>query len=121
MLLLTNQQLSIRYALAAVLRQQVAGYAQAQQSSRTTEQHHIPLSMQAQDSAYKSTWRSTPSASQSGHGIPSLSSKATSLFEDHKVNKGLDQRLLQEDAIRQSGISGPLGMGVVMQSEFHTV
>jgi len=28
----------------------------------------------------------------------------------------LDQRLLQEEAIRRSGVSGPLGMGVVMQS-----
>ncbi len=29
----------------------------------------------------------------------------------------MGQRLLQEDAIRQSGVSGPLGMGVVMQSK----
>lgn len=34
------------------------------------------------------------------------------------VNKSpMGQRLLQEDAIRQSGVSGPLGMGVVMQSK----
>ena len=77
--------------------------------------------MQAPDSAYKSRWRAAPSGSQSGHGIPTLSGKATSLIEDQKVGKGpLDQRLLQEDAIRRSGVSGPLGMGVVMQSECHT-
>ena len=33
----------------------------------------------------------------------------------------MDQQLLQEDAIRRSGVSGPLGMGVVMQSECHMV
>ena len=75
--------------------------------------------MQAQDNACKSTWRAAPCTSQSGHGIPTLSSKATSLSEDQKGP--VDQRLLQEDAIRRSGVSGPLGMGVVMQSECHTV
>ena len=76
--------------------------------------------MQAQDSAYKSTWRSAPSASHLGCGIATSSSKATSLFERQTKNP-LDQRLLQEDAIRRSGVSGPLGMGVVMQSEFYKV
>ena len=77
--------------------------------------------MQAQDSAYKSTWQSAPS-SQSGHGIATSSSKAASMIEGQKVSKGpLDQRLLQEDVIRRSGISGPLGMGVVMQSEYSKV
>lgn len=79
------------------------------------------ITMQAQDSAYKSTWRAAPSGTQSGHGTPTLSSKDTSLIEDQKLGKGpADQRLLQEDAIRRSGVSGPLGMGVVMQSECHT-
>lgn len=44
------------------------------------------------------------------------------MIEGQKVSKGpLDQRLLQEDVIRRSGISGPLGMGVVMQSEYSKV
>lgn len=76
------------------------------------------VTLQAQDSAYKSTWRSVPSVHHSGSG---MASKAASLFESQHVNKNpLDQRLLQEDAIRRSGVSGPLGMGVVLQSELFT-
>ena len=89
---------------------------------RRTGCRNTSVTPQAQDSAYKSTWRSTPATIQAGHGIPTSSSKATSLFEDGKVSKGtMDQQLLQEDAIRRSGVSGPLGMGVVMQSECHMV
>lgn len=89
--------------------------------SRLTVCCDTSITMQAQDSAYKSTWRSAPS-SQSGHGMAILSSKAASMIEGQKVSKGpLDQRLLQEDVIRRSGISGPLGMGVVMQSEYSKV
>ena len=46
------------------------------------------------------------------------SSNAASSLDRQYVNKSpVGQRLLQEDAIRQSGVSGPLGMGVVMQSK----
>ncbi|KAL3153340.1 hypothetical protein ABBQ38_011679 [Trebouxia sp. C0009 RCD-2024] len=73
--------------------------------------------LQAQDSAYKSTWQSVPSVTNSGGGTAASSSKAASLFASQHVSKNpLDQRLLQEDAIRRSGVSGPLGMGVVLQS-----
>ncbi|KAL0043039.1 hypothetical protein WJX79_007569 [Trebouxia sp. C0005] len=41
---------------------------------------------------------------------------ASSLDRQYVNNSPMGQRLLQEDAIRPSGVSGPLGMGVVMQS-----
>lgn len=72
---------------------------------------------QAQDSQYKSSWRSPPSASHPGFGIAMPSNKAASSLDGQYLSKGnVDQHLLQEDAIRRSGVSGPLGMGVVMQS-----
>lgn len=42
---------------------------------------------------------------------------ASSLDRQYVNNSPMGQRLLQEDAIRPSGVSGPLGMGVVMQSK----
>lgn len=79
----------------------------------------VSVILQAQDSAYKSTWRSVPSVSNLGGGTAVSSSRAAALFASQHVSKNpLDQRLLQEDAIRRSGVSGPLGMGVVMQSEW---
>lgn len=82
----------------------------------------MSVTLQAQDSAYKSTWQSVPSVTNSGGGTAASSSKAASLFASQHVSKNpLDQRLLQEDAIRRSGVSGPLGMGVVLQSELYTV
>lgn len=72
---------------------------------------------QAQDSQYKSSWRSPPSASHSGFGLAMPSSKAASSPDRQYLSKStVHQHLLQEDAIRRSGVSGPLGMGVVMQS-----
>ncbi|KAL0048675.1 hypothetical protein WJX82_008438 [Trebouxia sp. C0006] len=72
---------------------------------------------QAQDSQYKSSWQGPPSASHSGLTMAPPSSNAASSLDRQYVNKSpVGQRLLQEDAIRQSGVSGPLGMGVVMQS-----
>ncbi len=74
--------------------------------------------VQAQDSQYKSSWRGPPPASHSGLTMAPPSSKAASSLDRQYVNKSpMGQRLLQEDAIRQSGVSGPLGMGVVMQSK----
>ena len=76
------------------------------------------MQLQDQNSQYKSTWRPAPSTSHTGFGVaPPLSKSASSQLEHQHVSKNLlDQHLLQEDAIRRSGVSGPLGMGVVMQS-----
>ncbi|DBA76416.1 TPA: hypothetical protein ACH3X1_010119 [Trebouxia sp. C0004] len=72
---------------------------------------------QAQNSQYKSSWQGLASAGHSGLTIAPSSSKAASSLDRQYVNKSpMGQRLLQEDAIRQSGVPGPLGMGVVMQS-----
>ena len=74
--------------------------------------------LQAHTKDYNSTWRSAPSASHSGFGIAPPSSKAASALGRQTVSKDLlDQRLLPEDVMRCSGVSGPLGLGVVMQSE----
>ena len=71
---------------------------------------------QAKDNKF-SNWRSSPSK-HSGLGVGALSSQKVSALDLETASKDpVDQRLLQEEAFRRSGVSGPLGMGVVMQSK----
>lgn len=45
------------------------------------------------------------------------STKPSLLSGNEIGQKPLSQKLLQDDSIRHSGVSGPLGMGVVMHSK----
>ena len=74
--------------------------------------------LQAQTIPYKQAWRSMPAASHSGFGTAPPSSQQSSFLGHEFGRKPLSQRLLQEEAIRKSGVSGPLGIGVVMHSEY---
>lgn len=80
--------------------------------------HVLSFTLQAQTIPYKHAWRSVPAASHSGYGTASPSSQQSAFLGQEYGRKPLSQRLLQEEAIRKSGVSGPLGIGVVMHSEY---